>query len=293
MSLIYSYLKLARIHQYSKNLFILAPIFFAFKLTNIDKLENSIIAFISFCFVASSVYVFNDLLDIKADKAHPIKCKRPLASGEVSKKSGIVFMLALLLAGILISFIKNNEKILIIFAIYIAINILYSIKLKHISILDIVIIGIGFVLRLFIGGFAIGVTPSTWIIVLTFLLSLFLAIAKRRDDVNIYEKSGIKTRSVIDGYNKIFCDIGMAMSGSITILAYIFWSISEEVVQKLQSSNLYLTSIFVIIGILRYMQITFVLEKSGSPSKIVLKDRFLQSVILAWLLSFLLILYIK
>ncbi|WP_253248261.1 hypothetical protein [Helicobacter sp. 12S02634-8] len=176
--------------------------------------------------------------------------------------------------------------------IYIVLNILYTLKLKHIPILDIFIIAAGFDVRLFVGAFAGGVVLSEWIIIMTFLLALFLALAKRRDDVILQESGGVKMRKVIDGYNKQFLDIAMAISASIVMLAYIFWSISLEVRERLHSDYLYLSSVFVLAGIFRYMQITFVENRSGSPSKIVLKDRFLQVVILCWLVFLLILMYV-
>ncbi|WP_257874382.1 hypothetical protein [Helicobacter sp. 11S02596-1] len=167
--------------------------------------------------------------------------------------------------------------------IYVILNLLYSLKLKHIPILDIFIIASGFVIRLFVGASATDTGLSEWIIVMTFLLALFLALAKRRDDVILSEAGGQKMREVMDGYNRVFLDIAMSVSASIVMIAYILWSISPEVKERLHSDYLYLSAVFVLAGIFRYMQITFVENKSGSPSKIVLKDRFLQAVIVSWL----------
>lgn len=287
-----NYLKLARVHQYIKNFFVLAPLFFSFKLLELNSVVNSLVAFFSFCMFASAIYILNDLLDIKSDILHPKKKYRLIASGKIAPKQAIVAIFIFLILGILISFINANQNILYIISIYLFLNILYSLKFKHIVILDIVIISIGFCLRVFVGSVAINTTPSNWIIILTFLLSLFLAVAKRRDDVIFYERENIKARPNIDGYNKIFCDITMAITASVTIVVYILWSVSDEVAEKMHSEKLYLTSIFVLLGILRYMQITFVLEESGSPTKVVLKDRFLKYVIFFWIISFIAILYI-
>ena len=142
------------------------------------------------------------------------------------------------------------------------------------------------------GSLIININLSHWIIIVTFLLSLFLALAKRRDDVILLEKSGKKMRNNIDSYNKIFLDIAMGISASLVMVSYIFYTIDSNVLNRLHTSNLYLTSIFVLLGILRYMQITFVEEKSANPSKILLKDRFLQIIIALWLSSFGLIIYL-
>ncbi len=174
---------------------------------------------------------------------------------------------------------------------YTIMNIAYSFYLKHIAILDITIIAIGFVLRLFIGSVVTEVPLSMWIVVMTFLLALFMALAKRRDDVLIYLDTGKKMRKVIDGYNLQFLDTTMAIMASVVIVAYTIYTTSSPVIQRVNSKYLYLTALFVILGILRYLQITFVYKDSGSPTKIVLKDRFMQLVILGWVITFVWILY--
>jgi 4-hydroxybenzoate polyprenyltransferase len=167
-------------------------------------------------------------------------------------------------------------------------NLLYSFGLKHIPILDINIIAIGFVLRLLMGSAAGGdaLPLSMWIVLITFLLALFLALAKRRDDVLLAEE-GKKVRKSIDGYNLEFINGAMMIMASVTIVFYISYTITEGVT-RFQTDKLYFTVFFVILGIMRYMQITFVEKKSGSPTKILLRDIFLQITILGWLVSFVL-----
>lgn len=183
-----------------------------------------------------------------------------------------------------LSFIFNIELFGVLL-IYFFLNILYSIKLKHISILDIFIIATGFVLRLFAGSVVTDVELSMWIILLTFLLAIFLALAKRRDDV-LLSLGGQETRKNIDGYNLEFVNASMVLMAGVVILSYIMYTISPEVTQRLNSNYLYLTSFFVILGVLRYMQITFVEQDSASPTKILIKDRFLKVTIILWLISF-------
>jgi 4-hydroxybenzoate polyprenyltransferase len=179
----------------------------------------------------------------------------------------------------------------IILASYVAMNIAYSFYLKHIAILDVTIIAIGFVLRLFVGSAVTGIQLSMWIVIMTFLLALFMALAKRRDDVLIFLETGKKMRKVIDGYNLQFLDTAMAIMAAVIIVAYTIYTTSVEVVERFHSQYLYLTALFVILGIMRYLQIAFVHLDSGSPTKIVLKDRFMQATIVAWIISFTWILY--
>lgn len=277
---------LLRPHQYIKNLFIFAPLLFSFSFDN-GSIISSIIAFIFFSLIASSIYVFNDLMDIEEDRQHPKKSFRPLASGKVSKSTAKILIVSLSIISLLGSFFVSQELFLVLF-IYLVLNIAYSLKLKHISIVDIFIIATGFVLRLFAGSSVIDANLSMWIIVITFLLALFLAIAKRRDDV-LLSAEGKETRKNIDGYNLEFVNATMILMAGSIIVSYILYTISPEVTKRLSCSYLYLTSFFVILGVIRYMQITFVEQDSGSPTKIVLKDRLLQLTIVFWLISFLLI----
>lgn len=288
-SMIAQLIKLARPHQYVKNLFIFAPLFFSGLLFNKIEFFNTLITFLIFSLAASSIYILNDLMDIKEDQAHPQKKFRPIASGVISKNIATILAIMLCLIAI-ISASTVSKNVMYIVIIYLLINIFYSLGLKHCSIIDITIIAIGFVLRIFAGAYAINVTASAWIILMTFLLALFLAFAKRRDDVLLSTK-GLNTRKNIDGYNIEFINAGMVIMSSVIVVSYIMYTLSDEIQTRLQTENLYLTVIFVLVGIMRYMQITFVENNSGSPSKIVLRDRFLQTTIVLWAISFGAIIY--
>lgn len=281
---------LMRPYQYIKNLFIFLPLFFGLKLSHIDLLTNTLVAFIAFSFIASAIYILNDYHDIEEDRHHPQKKYRPLASGVVSKSKALIFMTLLFISGFGLMTLLSLQAVGVLVA-YAAMNTTYSFYLKHISIIDVTIISIGFVMRLFVGSAVTGIALSHWIVVMTFLLALFMALAKRRDDVLIYHTTGKKMRKVIDGYNLQFLDTAMSIMAAVVIVAYIFYTTSEAVIQRVHSDYLYLTSLFVIMGIMRYMKITFVDLDSGSPTKIVLKDRFIQLILLAWIASFAWILY--
>lgn len=277
-------IKLFRIHQYIKNLFIFLPLLFSFSFSDSQDNLNVLVAFLLFSLLASSIYIFNDLLDINEDRAHPTKRNRPLASGSVSKSTAISLMLILSTTSLGISLLFNTELFTVLL-IYFLLNIAYTLKLKHIAILDIFIIASGFVLRLFAGSSVTEIPLSMWIILMTFLLALFLALAKRRDDV-LLSLEGQETRKNIDGYNLEFVNASMVLMAGVVIVSYLMYTISPEVEGRLGTEHLYLTSFFVILGILRYMQITFVEEDSGSPTKVVIRDKFLKLTILFWLISF-------
>ena len=170
-------------------------------------------------------------------------------------------------------------------------NIAYCVKFKQIALLDVLIIAMGFVLRIVAGGLATGIILSHWIVLTTFLLALFLAVAKRRDDVAIYETSGVKARKNVVRYNMDFLNQSIGILGSITIMCYILYTVSNEVVERIGSRYLYATSVFVLAGILRYMQLTLVDRKSGSPTKVLLHDHFIHVCIIGWILAFTFILY--
>lgn len=284
-------LKLLRINHWIKNLYVFAPIFFSGQLTNSEKLLQSLYAFFIFSFAASSIYILNDILDVEDDKAHPEKKNRPIASGKVSKNAAYVFFIVLLLTAITGAFFVNTQLLFIIVG-YIGLNLLYSIKLKQIAILDVTIIAIGFVLRVFAGGESSDILVSHWLIIMTFLISLFLALAKRRDDLIIEDETGNAMRKSIKGYNKEFIQSAISILCGALIVSYILYVTSIEVVSRFNNKNIYYSTLFVILGIMRYLQLSMVKNKSGSPTKIMYKDAFTQLVIGGWILFFIIYIYI-
>jgi len=276
-----------RPYQYVKNIFIFAPLLFSFSFYDTNKTIITFMVFVLFSILASSVYILNDLMDVEEDKAHPTKKNRPIASGEVSVKTAKVLFVALASLSLASSLVLSQELFYVLLS-YFILNILYSLKLKHISIVDIFIIATGFVLRLFAGSVATDIPLSMWIIIITFLLAIFLALAKRRDDV-LLSLQGQETRKNIDGYNLEFVNATMTLMSGVVVVSYILYTVSAEVIDRVHTHYLFLTAFFVILGIFRYMQITFVEEKSGSPSKIVVKDRFIQITLLLWVASFIII----
>jgi 4-hydroxybenzoate polyprenyltransferase len=232
------------------------------------------------------VYIFNDIHDVEQDRLHPLKCTRPVAAGVLSIRTAWILFAFFALAG-LVSACLLDTSFFIIALCYFVMHIAYSLGLKHVSILDVFIIAIGFVLRVLAGAALIHVSVSMWIVIMTFLLALFLAFAKRRDDV-LLSSDGMETRKCVKGYNLEFLNAGMVLMAGVVIVSYILYTMSEDVIRRFDSPYLYLTSVFVVLGILRYMQIAFIEENSGSPTKVVLQDTFLKITIFLWLLSFLL-----
>jgi decaprenyl-phosphate phosphoribosyltransferase len=285
-----SYLQLARPHQYIKNGFVWLPIFFAGKLGDLGALEQTLIAFAAFCLAASGVYVLNDLKDIEEDRRHPTKRNRPLASGAIPTRGALIFMAGLLVLAALAGAMLPWPDFLLILGAYLILNVAYSFFLKHQAIIDVVCIAMGFVLRVLAGGVAAAVPISHWIVIMTFLLAIFLALAKRRDDL-LLAAEGQSARRSIDGYSLEFVSTSMAVMAAVIIVAYILYTVSPETIQKHGTDRLYLTGFWVVVGLLRYLQLALVENRTASPTKIVFQDRFLLVVLNLWLLSFFFLLY--
>lgn len=290
-------LKLIRPHQWLKNVFVLMPMFFGGSLLDPEDIRASVLTFLAYSFVASSVYCFNDINDVEADRRHPVKCKRPLASGAVSMGTAWMLMaLMFVLAALMTALLGDRGHILKVGGVllfYYILNICYCAKLKQYAIVDVCIVAFGFVLRVLAGGFATDITLSKWLVLMTFLLTLFLSFAKRRDDVLRMNETGEPPRKNTIRYNLTFINQAITITASVTLVCYIMYTVSPEVVARLGSDLLYLTSVFVLLGLLRYMQITVVDKKSGDPTKIMLRDRFTQLVVVLWALTFLILIYIK
>ena len=285
---------LLRPQQWLKNGFIFIPLFFDHKLMDWYCLCSAILAFFAYSFAASAIYCLNDLIDVDADRKHPKKCKRPIAAGVISKAQALLLVaLCLGVAFAIASMLEGNAqwKVIGILGVYIVMNIAYCLKLKQMAIVDVFIIAVGFVLRIFVGGFATGVVLSQWIVLMTFLLALFLAFAKRRDDVVIYEDTGVLARKNVNRYNLPFMNQVIGVVSSITMVCYIMYTVDPEVIARMGSRYVYLTSVFVLAGIIRYLQLTIVDVKSGSPTKVLMKDRFVQCSIIGWIITFVLIIY--
>jgi decaprenyl-phosphate phosphoribosyltransferase len=290
-SIFLAYICLARPHQYVKNTFILLPLFFGYKLSDLNAVLKTGYAILVFSLAASAVYILNDIQDIKEDREHPKKRDRPLASGVLTRLNAIVFFLFVLGIALSIGIVMLPIEFIHILIAYLVLNLCYSFYLKHIAIIDVVCIAIGFVFRVMAGGIVAGVSVSHWIVIMTFLLAMFLALGKRRDDLLLFGR-GYRGRKSLDGYNLRFVSFSMVMMTSVVVVSYILYCVSPEVIEKHGTSNLYFTSLWVILGVLRYMQITFVDEKSGSPTMILLRERFMWIVILGWLLTFYWLIYV-
>ena len=270
-----NYMKILRPKQWMKNFFVMLPLFFGGELFNGKALLAGAITFLAYSFAASSIYCFNDIHDVDDDRRHPVKRLRPVASGAVSVSVAYVLMFICFALSMLSMFFLPDYALQTggILLLYWLLNLAYCARLKQYAIIDVCIVAFGFVL-------------------MTFLITLFMSFAKRRDDVIRMERTGEAPRKNTIRYNLTFINQAITITASVTLVCYIMYTVSPEVIQNFQTDYLYLTTIFVLVGLLRYIQLTVVDQKSGDPTKVLLKDRFTQLVVVAWLLTFLLIIYV-
>lgn len=286
-------IRIVRPRQWVKNFFVFIPLFFGGQMSNTALLLDALTTFIAFSLAASSIYCLNDIVDVEADRQHPVKCHRPIASGQVSVSAAYALMAIMLILSMTVCPMLKGRSMAVEAVVlgYWIMNIAYCVWLKNFAIIDVCLIAFGFVLRILAGGLATGIEPSNWLVLMTFLLTLFLSFAKRRDDVLRMEATGKPPRKNTIRYNLTFINQAITISASITLVCYIMYTVSPEVTARFNSHYIYLTTIFVLVGLLRYIQIAVVDKQSGDPTKIILRDRFTQLVVLAWMVSFLFIIY--
>ena len=287
-------LSIIRPHQWIKNVFVMVPLFFGGSLLDTTDIIASLIAALAFSFIASSIYCLNDIIDVEDDRRHPVKRNRPIASGKVSVKQGYVCMAMMVALSFGLTTLIGEQAMVVAAALgtYILLNIAYWLWLKRFAIVDVCVIAFGFVLRLLVGGLATCIELSNWIVLMTFLLTLFLSLAKRRDDVVRMNETGHAPRKNTIRYNLEFINQAITITATVTLVCYIMYTVSPEVEKRIGTRYLYLTTVFVLLGILRYLQLTLVDNKSGDPTKTMLRDRMIQIVVALWLLAFLLIIYV-
>ena len=286
--MIKEYLKLFRIHQWIKNVFIFVPLVFSKNLFNLESLLIATAGFFVFCLASSLVYVINDIIDIESDRQHPVKKERPLASGRISKKaaSNSVIVLSVIVIA-LHPFFDHLFDILLLS--YIFLNIFYSIKLKNIVIIDIFSIAAGFMIRIISGAVVINVEVSSWLILTTMFISFFLGVMKRRSELVLFEK--ISTRKVLSEYSITFLDQMATVAAAGVIICYALYSVAARTVTVFGTDKLIFTTPFVVFGIFRYMYLVYMNAKGENTSKILVSDLPMIINILLYILFSVLIIY--
>jgi 4-hydroxybenzoate polyprenyltransferase len=279
------YCTLARPKHWLKNIFVLAPLVFAGRLTHLPALTGALWAFASFCLASSAIYVVNDIQDIDADRNHPRKMHRPLPSAQIGITQAWIWAaaLALLSMGASIAIYRQyGYRFEAVLLAYILLNVSYSLWLKHVELVDAFCIATGFVLRVIGGAYAINVEPTGWIIVTTFFLCLFLGFGKRRNEILLLRDGSVDHRSVLKNYKISLLDQMMVSTGTIAVISYALYTLDRSVIGKFGSDNLYYTVLFVAYGVFRYMYL-LIEGKEGDPTEIVTSDWSLIVNALLWL----------
>lgn len=275
-----SYLKLMRVKHYIKNLLIFLPLIFSMNFYDLNKDIKTLIGFILFSLVSSIIYIINDINDIEKDKKHPKKCKRPLASGELTKKEAYILLIILALIVIIGNVIlRTSWYSIVILVSYLILNILYSKILKNIPIIDVICLVIGFVLRVIYGASLIDVQVSNWLYLTIISFAFYLALGKRRNEL----QAGGDTRKVLKFYNKEFLDKNMYMFLTLMLVFYSMWCVDESNIAKFDNKLIYTVPILMIIA----MKYSFNIENSaeGDPVEVLLSDKVLIILVLLFIFT--------
>ncbi|HUI30045.1 MAG TPA: decaprenyl-phosphate phosphoribosyltransferase [Candidatus Acidoferrales bacterium] len=298
MKRIPDYLRLMRPEQWVKNVFVVVPLIFSKNLFNVSLFSGSALAFFSFCLAASSVYIINDIADRELDKLHPIKKNRPIAAGAVNTSEGWTIAVSLIFVSFVLLFAgRVHWTATIPIVLYIIMNLLYSFGLKKIVLIDVFVIAAGFILRIVAGGYAIDVKISSWLIMTTLFISIFLGVAKRRSEfLNMSSESDghsalPSTREVLEDYDLSLIDQILSVSAASVIIAYALYTVSERTVRAFGTEALIFTTIFVVYGIFRYMYLIHKTRLGESPTNALLTDKPMVITVVLFILSVVAIIY--
>ena len=272
-----------RPHQWVKNMFVFAALVFSRNLLSPELVIRSAIAFGCFCVVASSIYLVNDVADYERDRVHPKKSLRPIASDAVSKRVALIMAFVLGPAALFFAFWLNAQTGATI-TIYAVMNLAYSLRLKHVVLLDVFIIALGFLLRVSAGAFAINVAISPWLLLCTFFVALFLAFCKRRHELVSLGDDAKAHRGILAEYSATFIDKMISALASMTVMSYALYTIDRGVIERIGTDALITTLPFVLFGVFRYLYLVHQKKQGGSPTEVVLKDRSIQSIVTLYVL---------
>lgn len=283
-------IRLLRPAHWAKNVFVLAPLVFAQRLTDPQSVHNGLMAFAAFCLASSAVYVFNDIRDRAEDRLHPVKRFRPIAAGEVSVLTATVLGLGLATISLVLA-TSLGWPFFFVLTIYLLLNQLYSAGLKHTVILDVMIVSLGFVLRVIAGGAAVHVQVSAWLLLCTFFIALFLAFSKRRHELILLAEDASGQRPVLSHYSPEFLDQMINVVTASTVVAYAMYAISPETVEKFHTQHLIYTIPMVLFGIFRYLYLIYQKHTNRNPTEAILRDPPFLINMLLWALAVLWIVY--
>jgi len=280
-----------RPQQWVKNFVLFAGLIFSQNLSNSDMVLKTIFGFALFCLLSSSVYILNDILDRESDRKHPLKSNRPIARGDIKISTAVILFVILAFVSLGLSY-RLSPPFALIALVYFVLNLLYSLYLKHVVIIDVMCIALFFVLRAVAGAVVIGVEISAWLIVCTTLLALFLGFGKRRHELMLLDNQATDHRKSLSEYSQYFLDQMISVVTASTVIAYAFYTLSPDVESKLGTKHMDLTIPFVLYGVFRYLYLIHQKEGGGSPTKMLLNDKPILANIILWLISVVLIVYV-
>lgn len=283
-------IRTVRPHQWVKNVFVLAPLVFAKEIFDVKLLQHATSAFLVFCLLAGAVYAMNDLADIEADRLHPVKRYRPIASGRVPipVARGLA---GVLVVGSLLWAFSIQPAFALIAAIYFGQNVAYSFKLKHVAYLDVCFIAAGFVLRVMAGGYATRTPVSNYILVCTALLALFLGFGKRRHELSAAAGKAALQRAALEQYSKRGLDVALAVTGIATVATYLIYTLDPRTEELFHTGNLWPSAVFVMLGVGRFLQLVKSRPKSESPTQEMLRDGPFVAIVLSWVVLVMWVVY--
>jgi 4-hydroxybenzoate polyprenyltransferase len=285
-----AFLRALRPHQWTKNLLVFAALLFSKHLFEPEPFIRTFLAFLAFCGLAGAVYLWNDIADIEQDRLHPKKKLRPLAAGELSIRSATLGAVALVVVALSLSF-WLDVRLGLCASAYLGMNLGYSFGLKHVVILDVLTLALGFVLRALAGGFVIDVPVTEWLLVMTLLLALFLALAKRRHEITSLGQGASSHRAILAEYSPYLIDQMTSVVTASVVTAYAFYTLSPETVAKFGTAKLSWTLPLVLYGIFRYLYLVHQKDRGDSPTDMLLTDRPLLATVALWVALVIAIVY--
>ena len=277
------FFNLLRCKQWVKNIFLIFPLIFSGHFVEWKLWVDCWWGVIAFCLISSGMYIINDIIDLKEDRLHPQKSKRPLAAGKITISTALIIAASVLILGLIFSW-QLSQGFFIYAAAYILLNILYNLRAKHIVIVDVLMVAFGFQIRIFAGAAATHILPSLWLLMCVFVLALFLGFAKRRYEILTLKSDAPAHRGVLSHYTSYFLDQIIIISSALAIVLYGLYTISAEVVQRLGGYGMFYSTPFVIYGIFRYLYLIRARKTGGDPGDLLLSDAPLLLDVLLWII---------
>ncbi|MDX2053325.1 MAG: decaprenyl-phosphate phosphoribosyltransferase [Polyangiaceae bacterium] len=282
--------RMMRPHQWVKNVFVLAPVVFAREIFDPLLLTRAASAFLVFCLLAAAVYTINDLADVESDRSHPIKRFRPIAWGQVPPSMARVVAVVLVIVG-LTGAALTSLPLLAVAAAYFALNVAYSLRLKHVAYVDVACISAGFVLRVMAGGFGTRIVVSNYLLVCTALLALFLGFGKRRQELAVAMGKASLQRAALESYSKRGLDTALATMGVATVVTYLAYTLDPHTVAFFRSDYLWVSTVFVVLGVARFLFLVSHRPRAESPTQEMLKDGPFVAIMLSWVILIIWLVY--